>query len=127
MKALVAAQARGTAVAADIDGCETRLELAAWGFARPRRHFAKRIADEGAAAKFDTIWPSIPTRLTAATRTPLAIACERWVRAVLGMRSDFQTHLQTDDSATELIKIVAGDPTIILRGIRHPYAGTPQG
>ena len=82
MKALVAAQARGTAVAADIDGCETRLELAAWGFARPRRHFAKRIADEGAAAKFDTIWPSIPTRLTAATRTPLAIACERWVRAV---------------------------------------------
>src|SRR5271166_5601948 len=37
------------------------------------------------------------------------------IRAVLGMRSDFQTLLQADDAATGLIKAIDGDPTILLR------------
>jgi energy-coupling factor transporter ATP-binding protein EcfA2 len=37
------------------------------------------------------------------------------IKAVLGMRSDFQTLLQADDAATGIIKAVDGDPTILLR------------
>jgi hypothetical protein len=37
------------------------------------------------------------------------------LKAILGMRSDFQTLLQADDAATELIDAVNGDPTIMLR------------
>jgi hypothetical protein len=43
VKALVAAQARWTAVAADIDGFETRLELAAWGLELRVVVYRKRV------------------------------------------------------------------------------------
>src|SRR5271166_4144351 len=37
------------------------------------------------------------------------------IKAVLGMRSDFQTLLLADDAATGLIKAIDGNPTIMLR------------
>ena len=43
VKALVAAQARWTAVAADIDGFETRLELAVWGLELRVVVYRKRV------------------------------------------------------------------------------------
>jgi hypothetical protein len=43
VKALVAAQSRWTAVAADIDGFETQLELAAWGLALRVLVYRKRV------------------------------------------------------------------------------------
>jgi hypothetical protein len=43
VKALVAAQSRWTAVAADIDGFETQLELAAWGLALRVVVYRKRV------------------------------------------------------------------------------------
>ena len=43
MKALIAAQARWTAVAGDIDGFETQLELAVWGLQLRVVVYRKRI------------------------------------------------------------------------------------